>query len=169
LLKLRPLALVLLFAKWPSMFNRLRSILLLPKLLRSILRRIPSKLAREKSLLTLGLAPPGLGESIGDNVAFTASPRTGVVVLMGGTIGLSFVRCIELRLEAPSFGLAAPPDAIVGMSISSGICLAMVSSTRVRRTLRASLPKLKNEKKYYDRLILYLTARVRSKLTSSIA
>ncbi len=66
---------------------------------------------------------------------------------MGGGVAVASRRaCIELRLDvlprAPSFRGRL-------FKRSSGICCAVVSSTKIRRTFKASFPKLKNEKKYY--------------------
>jgi hypothetical protein len=130
------------------MFSLLRSTLRLPKFFKSILLRKASELARLSSVLARGLAAP-----IGDSVAFTLSSKQGVVVRIGGGNGVRFSLLIwnEFLFDEPPLGLWMPSVSLGmgGFKISSGICWAVVSSTRMRRTFRASLPKLKKEKKYY--------------------
>jgi hypothetical protein len=97
----------------------------------------------------------GLTAPIGDRVAFTLSSKKGVVVRIGaGGVAHSFGAGKEGFFEEPLpplFELRIPSPSLVigGINISSGICCAVVSSTKIRRTFRASLPKLKKEKKYY--------------------
>lgn len=87
-------------------------------------------------------------------MAFT-SESAGVLesVLKGGvTLHLLF-SCTTPSL-CGSDAVSAVASAVIfrpsiGANSSFGTFFAAVSSTSVRRTLRASLPKLKNEKKYY--------------------
>lgn len=146
-LRLRPLALKL--RRPPSMLSLLKSTLRLPKFFKSILLRNASELARLNSVLARGLVAP-----IGDRVALTLSPNNGASVRMGvGGVGvdlLSLLICKDVRFEAPPFGLCMPSltRGAGGFSMSSGTCCAVVSSTKIRSTFNASLPKLKKEKKY---------------------
>jgi hypothetical protein len=66
----------------------------------------------------------------------------------GGVARVSRGSCKEFRLDAPALGLILPSVAGGGTNKSSGTCCAVVSSTRIRSTFKASLPKLKKEKKY---------------------
>jgi hypothetical protein len=125
----------------------LRSTLRLPNLLKSMLLRITSELARLASMLGRELRPPPA--DIGERVALTLSSSAGVLVRMGGGVGLlSLVACIEFRFERAPLGLTLPSGGAGGAKRSSGICRAAVSSTKIFRTLKASFPKLKKEKKY---------------------
>jgi hypothetical protein len=130
------------------MFSLLRSTLRLPNLLKSMLLRSASELARLASILARGLGPVP-GDSIGDNVALTLSSNAGVVVRIGGGMGLfSRAACIEFRFERTLLGLTFPSTGGGGDRRSPGIWRAVVSSTNIFSTFKASLPKLKNEKKY---------------------
>lgn len=83
---------------------------------------------------------------IGESVALTLSSNTGVV---DDPIGLlSLPAWVEFRLELACLGLWCSLCAPRAARRSSGICCAVVSSTKILRTFRASLPKLKKEKKY---------------------
>ena len=109
--------------------------------------------------------------SIGDRVALTFSSRTIPEVRIGGGAGgfFSLRICSELLLDPPAMGLLVP-SVEGGIKRSSGICLAVESSTRIRKTFNASLPKLKKEKKYYRReLVIINTATFKGVNTSSIA
>jgi hypothetical protein len=96
----------------------------------------------------------GLTAPIGDRVAFTLSSKKGVVVRIGvGGVARSFGVGKEGFFDEPLpplFELRIPSPSLVigGINISSGICFAVVSSTKIRSTFSASLPKLKKEKKY---------------------
>ena len=107
LLELRRLALRL-RGPVPSIFNLLRSTLRLPNLVKSMLLRRASELARLISVLGRGLGIPP-GDRNGDKVTLTLSSNKGVVVRIGGG-GLgrgrtSLVACKDVRLEAIPFGL----------------------------------------------------------------
>lgn len=60
----------------------------------------------------------------------------------------SLPRCIELRFELTPLGLGLLSRLVEGGSKFSGRFLAVVFSTSNFRTSNASLPNLKNEKKY---------------------
>ena len=146
LLELRLLALKL-RRGGPSILSLLRSTLRLPNLLKSMLLRITSELVRLASILGRELRPPPA--EIGERVALTLSSSAGVVVRMGGGVGLlSLVACIEFRFERAPLGLILPSVGAGGAKRSSGICRAVVSSTKILSTFKASFPKLKKEKKY---------------------
>lgn len=115
-----------------------RSTLRLKILFKSMFRR-PSTLPRLKSPLVrgLGLPEPDRG------VAFNWSPRIGVN---------SRAKLFDVRFGSSIARPLLPLAATRGLGTSSESCLAVVPSTKIRRTLRASLPKLKNEKKYWASL-----------------
>jgi len=103
------------------MLSLLKSTLLLPSLLKSMLLRW-SELSRLASILGRELGPAP-GESMGDSVALTLSSSAGVAVLIGGSMAglLSRAPCIELRFERTALGLMFPPAGGGGANKSPGI------------------------------------------------
>lgn len=106
-----------------------------------------SKLLRVKSPLARGLGPLDVGDS-GARVALTLSDN-----LLGWCFDVakgcrSRVPLMEDLFEDPPMELPSAPDGLgtPRAFVSPGV--SAESSTRILRTLSASLPWLKNEKKY---------------------
>ena len=99
------------------------------------------------------------------------SPRPGVPGRSCGTDPRLLLAALKLGLlDKDARGLKCP-DVLssFGLSTSSGICFAAEPATSVRRTLSASLPKLKNEKKYCKLLAKIQIVTHAGEQTSSIA
>lgn len=115
-----------------------------------------SKLLRPKSPLSLGLFDLGLALPVG-----------------GGDRVVSVARTVSLKAGAADRSANAPKSGEDGPERVSKICLGSLDaaefSTTERKTSNASLPKLKNEKKYYSSVSMFITQNRRRNVTSSIA
>lgn len=116
---------------------------------RSTLRRPISTLDRPKSPLTRGLVLPLPWRESGDSVARTLSRSTGV----DASGDVRNRRSEEFRASWDCSRGAALRSPCEGDNAPAGVLCATASSTSSRRTSRASLPKLKKEKKYYRRSV----------------